>query len=409
LTKLELNGVELGDGTLFSTLAAQAACPLSSISLRYCNIKETAVGVAATALAQLPSLKACHVQGGSVPLCIASQLTALTSLEGGLEARVPPPNTQLVKAVSRNKGLQSLSVGFNASGLLSAEMLQCLLNSCTNLTELDLQHHQINDQGLDILLQHGTNISRLTLSAVHITRSRADSTCRWQRLRFEHSPDVLAGLAYLPLRSVQELETFVDAGTLHLQLTPSPQLIPLLQQAVSNLKGCPAWQKQPAGRILFYTFLPETFSGAQKLQLFSALSPLGGPHLQHLGIAIKGVEYGPQVPQVLASSLGSTLKSLSLHRGIVKPSFWPALSQHLPRLRKLGFAYKVHVSTEGMIAYLHTVAQPFTLCIGPGVLPDQHIADLADSINAPQLQGISLKLEPPNDDLEFMEVGFRRE
>jgi hypothetical protein len=333
----------------------------------------------------------------------ASQLTALTSLGGGLEADVPFPDTQLAKAVSRNKGLQSLT--FKSASLpLAAEMLQHLLMSRTTLTRLEF-FRPITEEGLDILLQHGTNITDLTLGNVEITTSRADYPCRWQRLRFSGLSTVLAELAYLPLKSVQELQTTTESGTLKLPLTPPSQPVPLLQQAASNVKTCPAWQKQPATRIVFYTYPSFAIPDAQKLQLFSALSPLGGPHLQHLGIYIK-VEFGEQEVQVLARSLGSTLKSLSLHRGIIKPSFWPALSQHLPHLQKLGFAYKVNVSIVGMLTYLHKVVQPFTLCIGPGVLPHQHITDLTGSIDAWQLQGVSLKLEPPNDDIEFMELDY---
>jgi hypothetical protein len=124
LTILELCRVELGDGSLFSMLAAQAACPLSSVILHGCNINDAAVEVAAAALARLPSLNACHVSnGGTVPLRIASQLTALTHLGGGLEAGVLPPDAQLVKAVSRITGLQSLCVSSSRAVSLSVEML----------------------------------------------------------------------------------------------------------------------------------------------------------------------------------------------------------------------------------------------------------------------------------------------
>jgi hypothetical protein len=321
LTELYLHQVELEDGAVFSMLAAQANCPLSSLTLSSCNIKDTAVEVAAAARAQLPCLKACHVGSfGSVPLRIASQLTALTHLGGALEADVPPPDTHLVKAVSHNKGLFSLDVGYTESAPLSAEALQCLLNSCTNLTRLDLSdllHHCVDDEGLDILLQHGTNITDLTLGGVDVIRSRADSTCRWQRLQLDVTHTVLAGLACLPLKSVQVLETGLSAGTLHLAFIPSPQLVPLLQQAVSNLVACPAWRQQPATRVLLYTYPWECtvpISQTQVAQLISTLSPLAGHHLQHLDISMN-TEFGQQEVQVLARSLGTGLRSLSLRRG----------------------------------------------------------------------------------------------
>jgi hypothetical protein len=401
---LYLYQVELGDGALFSVLAVQPACPLSSITLHSCNIKDTAVQVAAAALARLPSLRACNVDdGGTVTLCIASQLTALTHLEGELEADVPPADTQLVKAVSRNKGLQSLDVSLSRSASLSAEMLQCLLNSCTNLTQLDLSSQDVDDQGLDVLLQHGTTITDLKLGNLQITLSRADSRCRWQRLCLVGTSGVLAGLAYLPLNSVQELKTGDSAEALYLPFILSPQLTPLLQQAVSNLKTCPAWQRQPATRVLLLTDLPSRnvdISDSQVAQLFSALSPLGGPHLQHLGISLL-TEFGQQEVQVLSRSLGSSLRSLSLRRGVIKRSFWPALSQHLPHLKELGLMHKVQVSITDITAYLRTLTQPLTLYIGQGVVADHIVADLTDTIGVWQLQGVSVQQEYPADYRDF--------
>jgi hypothetical protein len=163
LTTLDLIHVHLGDGRLFSTLAAQGTCPLTSLALDHCVILDTGVEVAATALARLPSLKACRVSEG-VTLRITSQLTALTHLEGVLEeAGVPPPDTQLLTAVCRNTGLQSLTIMGLTSVKLPAGMLQRLLSSCTSLTQLDLTSQWVNDEGLDTLLQHGTNITDLRL------------------------------------------------------------------------------------------------------------------------------------------------------------------------------------------------------------------------------------------------------
>jgi hypothetical protein len=408
LTELQLHGQDLDDGHLFSLLAAQAPCLLTSITLHSCNINGTAVDAAAAAFARLPSLKACHVSGEDVLLQITSQLTKLTSLKGGLEAGVPPPDTQLVKAVKRNQGLQSLSVNF--AGPASAELLQCLLMSGTSLTQLDLPWKSTDDQGLDMLLKHGASITDLTLGKLDLTRSRADSPCRWQRLELMHTDSVLKGLAYLPLKSVQELKTAqevrmsvtYDPETLDLRLIHREQTDLLLKQATSNLAACPAWQKQPATRILLYTppeyrtIIPDTPAA----QLISALSPVAGPHLHHLAISLN-VELGQQEVQALARSLGSSLKSLSLRRGFIKPSFWPALSQHLPHLKELGLMHKVQGSIMGITAYLRTLAQPFTLYIARWVLAGHMAADLTSSIDAWQMQGVSVKQEYAGDREDF--------
>jgi hypothetical protein len=269
-------------------------------------------------------------------------------------------------------------------------MLQCLLNSCTNLTQLDLTSEQLTDEGLNVLLQHGPNITDVRLGWLDLTRSRAGSVAKWQRLWMNATNGLLADLAYLPLRSVQDLGTGGDHdGTLYLPLTPSSQLASLLQQAVSNVKTCPAWRKQPATRILLYTHHYDSnapISAHQAAQLFSALSPLAAPHLQHPGISIRA-DFGQQEVQLLAGSLGlgSNLRSLSLRREVIKPSFWPALRQHMPRLNELGLMHQVEVSSMGITAYLCTAAQPCTLYIGPGVLADHIVADLTDSVGVWQL------------------------
>jgi hypothetical protein len=122
-----------------------------------------------------------------------------------------------------------------------------------------------------------------------------------------------------------------------------------------------------------------------------------------MGISMN-TEFGQEEMQVLARSLGSSLRSLSLRKGVIKPSFWLALSQHLPQLRELGLMHKVKVNTMGITAYLRTVTQPFTLYIGRGVLADHIVADLANSINARQLQGVSVKQEYPADERDFRSV-----
>jgi hypothetical protein len=141
----------------------------------------------------------------------------------------------------------------------------------------------------------------------------------------------------------------------------------------------------------------------QAAQLLSALFPLGGPHLQHLGISVN-LEFGQQEMQVLADSLYSSLRSLSLRRGVIKPSFWPALSQHMPHLKELGLMRRVEVSIIGITAYLRALAQPFTLYINADVVAGNTIADLTDNIGAWQLQNILVKREYPAEDADCEDV-----
>jgi hypothetical protein len=393
LEELVLQRVYLCFGTLFSMLAAHNTCPLRSITLDYCTIGDAALEAAATALAQLPSLKAYHAVDRDVASPVASSLTALTSLEAGCaEAGDPPADTQLVKMVSHNRGFQSLATG--PGGVLPAELLQSLLMSCSTLTRINLYADDIGDEVLDILLQYGPNITGVALGDQTITTDRANHPCSWQRLRLGHQHNILAGLAYLPVRSVQELKTTNDADMLQLPVSPLSKDLPLLQRAVSNLKACPAWQKQPAARILLYTpdwYIDDIPDMDVITELLSTLSPLRGPHLQQLGISLK-VDFGQQEVQVIASSVGRGLKSLALYGGFIKPSFWPALSQHLPNLRELKLKYTPADDIPGITAYLRTVTQPFTLYIGLGVLPDDTLAH-----DAWQLHNVTVVQEWPRD------------
>jgi hypothetical protein len=211
LRHLHLFNVQLGSGELFSMLAAQAPCPLTSLTMSYCKIKDTAVDAAASALARLPSLTAFNLMWGWVPLRVASQLPGLTHLDVPVCEEVPAADVELVTIAARNPGLQSLTLAASDAPL-SHGTLKSLLTSCANIRVLDLSSIAITDQHLDILLRHGTNITDLTLGDLKPTVSRAGSTCRWQRLWLTWPPDILDGLAYLPLKSVQELKTGDSAG-----------------------------------------------------------------------------------------------------------------------------------------------------------------------------------------------------
>jgi hypothetical protein len=362
----------------------------------------------AAALAHLPRLTALHLTRKSNPLHIASQLTKLTSLDVAVDGEVQevPAGSGLATIAARNPGLQSLRLA-PSDASLSHKTLMSVFSSCGNLTVLDVSSHRnvITDQHLDILLQHGTSITDLTLGEASIPHSRAGSPCSWRKLQLL-LPDIVTNLACLPLRSVQALIAGDTEGELHLPLTnrfPSSQLLPLLQQAASNLVACPAWKKQPATRVLLYadaSYGRVNIPDGQTAQLLSALFPLAGPDLQRLGISRK-TEFGQQEVQALARSLGSSLKSLSLRRGVIKPCFWPALSQQFPKLKELGLGYKVQVNVVGMVAYLRTAVQPFMLRITAGVFPDDTSADLTASISAWQLQGLSVKVEEPDGDADF--------
>jgi hypothetical protein len=428
LRELHLTSVNLEDGALFTMLAMQPNCTLTSLSLMFgridemqqgaaalgscCNMNATAVTKAAAALGRLPSLQSLHVKG-SIPLSIASNLTRLTSLGGWVKDAIDSADDELLKTAARNSKLNRLAVYGSRSLQLPAGYLMRLLTNCAHLTELDITDPTLNDEGVDVLLKHGIHIQQLTLGRASLTVRRTDSTVGWRRLKLT-SVSILTQLAYLPLRSVQVLETGDLPGTLPLALTPltpSEQRVPLLQQAISNLLTCPAWQKQPASRILLFSdstpWHAVVNSDSQRVQLFSALTPLGGPHVQHLSLSMAG-QLGRGDVEVLARSLGSSLTSLYLRRGNIQPTFWPALSHHFPSLKRLVIGCNRDIAAYGILPYLKTVRQPFTLCIDPEHWDASATSALTESRDAWGLHGVQLLFEEPHEEWEFVEVHYNQ-
>jgi hypothetical protein len=410
LRELNLSFVNLGDGALFTMLGLQPNCTLTSLTLASCRLDELAVTAAAAALGRLPSLQSLHIKG-TLPLSIAYNLTRLTSLGGWVKINFGSADDDLLNTVTRNSQLGRLTVHASLlpNLLVPGGYLMRLLPICAPLTELDLTDTTLDDEGVDVLLKHGIHIQQLTLGRASLTVRRTDSTVGWRRLKLT-SVSILTQLAYLPLRSVQVLETGDLPGTLPLALTPltpSEQRVPLLQQAISNLLTCPAWQKQPASRILLFSdstpWHAVVNSDSQRVQLFSALTPLGGPHVQHLSLSMAG-QLGRGDVEVLARSLGGNLTSLYLRRCNIQPTFWPALSQHFPSLKRLAIGRNRGIAVHGIVPYLQTVPKQFTLCMAPDALELSVINELRDCLHAWQLQRVQLSSQEPEEESEFRNV-----
>jgi hypothetical protein len=196
LHDLTLSRVQLADGFIFSALAAQASTSLRSLRLIDCSVTATWVKHAATLLAQLPGLQALHVTGTCMPAGFAEHLSGLTSLtistdNKGLAAQVA--------TVEQNRGLRSLTIqsGWFSGQLLQPDLLQQVLTSCTNLTQLSIADSGIDDQGLYVLLTQGTRITDLTLGGTCFTTSMAGWPCSWRELTLSFA--TLQEFAYLPL------------------------------------------------------------------------------------------------------------------------------------------------------------------------------------------------------------------
>jgi hypothetical protein len=411
LRELNLSFVNLGDGALFTMLGLQPNCTLTSLTLASCRVDELAVTAAAAALGRLPSLQSLHIKG-TLPLSIAYNLTRLTSLGGWVKINFGSADDDLLNTVTRNSQLGRLTVHASLlpNLLVPGGYLMRLLPICAPLTELDLTDTTLDDEGVDVLLKHGTNIQQLTLGNARLTLKRTDRTARWQRLKLT-SVTVLTQLAYLPLKSVQVLTFGHAPGTLPLALTaetPAVVLLPLLHQAISNLLTCPAWHKQPATRILLYTHSSATYGpgvvfDSYRLPLFSLLARIGGPHVQHLSLSMAGL-LGRGDVEVLARSLGGNLTSLYLRRCNIQPTFWPALSQHFPSLKRLAIGRNRGIAVHGIVPYLQTVPKQFTLCMAPDALELSVINELRDCLHAWQLQRVQLSSQEPEEESEFRNV-----
>jgi hypothetical protein len=323
---------------------------------------------------------------------MAAQVTGLTSLM--VYESTASADDQLAMIAAHNTQLQKLVIAASHSEGLGAAHLQHLLTSCPGLTELVLRSRNIDQDGLDALPAHGTRITHLTLSSSSLTASRAHVPCTWKVLNLRHPS--LQQLAYLPLRSVQELPAGLGTPGDELELrfdseTPAPQLLSLLSQAASNLTACPACTKQP-----------QHFTGLQlagsppvpAVQLFEALAPLRVMQLEQLDIRRIGQELGSPEVEALAHSLGDSIKSLKFEGFTLQSSFWRALVQYYPNLRQLTLGVGVQTSIADLSSFLGMRSQngpgSLTMRISWGALNDTGFAELKAHIAATQLQDVRL-------------------
>jgi hypothetical protein len=324
-------------------LATLANPTLTSLVLQNCSINDSALGSAAAALARLHSLRSLQFEQSGTMMHLAAQVTGLTSLE--VDRGTSSLDAQLMLLASHNTQLQKLGMKGLLTGAesdaetLATGHLQHLLISCPGLTELVLNSRIVDQDGLDALLAHGTSITHLTLSYSSLTASRAHVPCSWRRVRLNEPS--MQQLAYLPLRSVQELALGFSWATPHglcscLQLsflTPAHtfQLTCMVSQAATNLATCPACTRYPSSVVgLGLVSTPFYQTPQQFVQLFEAHAPLSAMQLERLSIDSKALELGSPEVEALAHSLGDSIKALDLWCCTLVSSFWRPLAQHFP-------------------------------------------------------------------------------
>jgi hypothetical protein len=215
-----------------------------------------------------------------------------------------------------------------------------------------------------VLLEHGRNITDLTVNAFDLTAGRVDRDCSWQTLHLKLTSQLIAPsilqFATLPLKRVQTIticahdtydedthddhiwdvkyEDGEEQNLQHLKVPlntssqmPSAQLFTALHQAATNLAGCPAWQKQPTNTITILCPINK------RKQLLCTLKPLGGPHIKELIIhpGDLRVHLRPATVQALADSLGNAVTSVKLSNTTCHSAFWRTFATCFPAIDSL--------------------------------------------------------------------------
>jgi hypothetical protein len=376
--KLELNFRESDlEPALLASL--QNCSNLSSLTLKAFRLPEGAASPAAAALAQLSGLKELSLiprdydDLGAASL--AQQMSGLTALwmDGYYTDGF---HSAIVKAAAHNPNLQDLQVGHEDGEGPTAAQLAALLAACPALTVLNLELAWLDDEGLEVLLTHGSNITSLNLSSFELQSSFAERACRWKTVKLGLA-DALV-LARLPLRTVTQLTIGSPNSPLELDLplgeVPDAQLPAILHQAATNMASCPAWQAGSKSQISLLGYpgpipKPEdtltVFDGEQRIQLFEALAPLGGPAVKEVEVSIKGAtfQWGRPEVQALARSLGGQVTSLLLSYCSLQSDFWVALDECFPALTSLHMELRVTCSAPHVALFCgaRAAGRPFTL------------------------------------------------
>jgi hypothetical protein len=396
LSKLELNvdGADLGEELL---ALLQQCSRLASLTIYSFGIDEAVLvpTSVAAALAQLPALKELALwpaDHNSLPAIFAAALSGLTALkvsttcEHHLQAGI-------ITAAARNPNLQDLRIQTDDAETPTAAQLAHVLAACPLVTSLSLTDTVLNDQGLEAVLTHGPNITKLVARSITTEASFAERACKWESLyvQGDNHPSVLT-LARLPLRTVTELSAwggFLFQLPLELQLPvsrmPAEQLPAILRQAATNMASCPAWPAGFHGSISLKgdpVFSNMTvFDSQQRTQLIEALKPLGGPAVKEVEVSIGSAsfQWGRPEVQALARSLGGQVTSLQLGDCSLSADFWMALEECFPALRSLYLKKDVTCSAPDVAMFCSTrpADRRFTMDL---------TADVYDAVSGEQLQ-----------------------
>jgi hypothetical protein len=381
LRTLELWLVDLGQGGVLASL--QDCRQLSKLWLWGCGIDETAVAGSAVLLSHLSSLRELTF-GEYTPEALAVGITQLTSLS--IEAGGSHPST-LCAFSQQFSQLQHLNISPEWCSDPNPGQLRRLLLALTQLQSLQMSTTAINQQGLDAVLEHGRHLTKLGVSEMFHTESRARSATNLKALQWQGLVSI-EPWAYLPLHSMEALTVksfrFEDEQELPGEewwlpvqcREGSDLLLPLFAQAVSNILHCPVWAASGTGLTLGLLTgednwdpdadggsEPASYCSSMRLGIIRALAPLM-PRVSHLSILMPGFTLGGAEVAALGEVAGPHITHFSLRAADVCRDFWPAVWAHLPVLHTLTLLRCEGAISEAELSMLCIRApRPFTLVL----------------------------------------------
>jgi hypothetical protein len=358
LHTLDVWDADIADRSLL--VSANTWHALRSLSIGDVMVQQGAVPAIAAALASLPSLKDMTLHEGP-PATLVAQVTGLVSLHSYFDGN-GQGFREAMDTAARNPGLKELTVEDYRGGAASppAPVLRHMLQSCTTLTSLYLRHSTINQQGLDVLLQHGTCITTLAVASFDLSASRSGKACSWESLEMKMGTldgPFLKQIAYLPLRNLHTISLPEDAedeehpaDSLHfpvvlLSKVTRAEQRNLLRAAAVDLAASKVWQDRPATSM---TLVGSRGDNSCLGEVVCALAPLGGNHIKALAITGSDrdrhrteIQLNKADVEALVTSLGSAMTSIYLDHCKLSSDVWPALARRLPAVTELSLGERV--------------------------------------------------------------------
>jgi hypothetical protein len=253
---------------------------------------------------------------------------------------------------------------------------------------------RVNQQGLDVLLEHAHHLNSVTFRDLDLTNDRSAALCSWQHLRWRGECN-LRPFAYLPLHSVQTLTVYwaeigedhkfpgedslwLPVGSYGPDEDEGQHLESLMHQAASNLAACPALQGSGAPQELMLSWSclvtaneaqpPDVpLSSGTRTALLQALAPVAAT-VHRLDIDMVDFELGQAELAALPQVLKDQITRLYLRACEVRGDFWPALLKALPLLRDLEISLGIGsvmgaVSESDLTVFCSHISRPFTLTL----------------------------------------------